>query len=257
MRWYQPSYRRYMVPNSGGNAEAWRATLLGWVDCSRTQRVVKFMTLTEMKAFHENHGGMRNISWSGKVDVVRERLAGALHQAEDEDDAPYHHHDEDENVFTGNHAVVTELTRSSFMKSVPKGKDEGQAKYMALGHRVEKPFISSAMDILNEVYAMNLEAAYAPGLVAPDAKEDGGSFFFMRDTADAVFMMRDDEDDDDLVDAIPVECKCSAVRLQVRVRSRRSVLMSLVERRHSIMSMEATHKRLSLLAVHTMSLSRR
>lgn len=115
-------------------------------------------------------------------------------------------HDEDENVFTGNQAVVTELTRSSFMKSVPKGKNEGQTKYMALGHRAEKPFISSAMDILNDLSFANFEAAYAPGLVAADAEEDSGSFFFMRDTADGVYVVRGDEDDD--VDAIPVECKC-------------------------------------------------
>lgn len=98
--------------------------LLGWVDCTRAQRVVKFMTLSQMKEFHKSHGGLPTITWSGKVDIVRERLAGALDAAENEDGVHCHDY-QDEEISTGEHAPITELARSSFMKPLRKGRDEG------------------------------------------------------------------------------------------------------------------------------------
>jgi len=64
---------------------------------------------------------------------VRDRLAGALDAAENEDGVHCHDY-QDEEISTGENAAITELARSSFMKPLQKGKDEGQAKYAALGH---------------------------------------------------------------------------------------------------------------------------
>ena len=183
------------------SAEERRRILIEWVDCTRVERVVKFMTLAQMKDFHTRHGGLPNISLSGKVDTVRERLAGALKAAEDEgvqDDDD----DLDEGVFTGDYAVATEVARSSFMKPVRGGSDEGQAKFLALGHRAEKVQMEQAHDLYSrkEGGVTSIEAMYSPGLV------HAYKHFFLRGTADGVAIFNLDGDEDRY--AVPVECKC-------------------------------------------------
>ena len=67
-----------------------------------------------------NHGGYQtspgvNFFWSWKVENAQERLADALHNAAE--DEGVHCDDElDEESFTGQDAVITELERSSFME---------------------------------------------------------------------------------------------------------------------------------------------
>jgi hypothetical protein len=90
----------------GSSEEERRELLSSWVRCTPSERVVEFITLSEMKEFYQSRGDLPRIALTGKVESVRVRLAGALHQAEYEDGTGMHYDEDDDAIYSGDNASI-------------------------------------------------------------------------------------------------------------------------------------------------------
>jgi hypothetical protein len=186
-----------MITSKGKTAEDRRAMLTKWIQATRPQRAVMFLSRKELEALAEERGLKEEMKWTtGNLEELKKRLAQLINISEydgldgDADD------DNDQRTLPHQTTYHSEFLSQMFMSRLKAGSDEGMARYAAKGHQAEPAFISEYFEAMESLHknqinylgGCKVDAIYRPGLVY------NKMMYSLRDSSDGVAIITSIDD---------------------------------------------------------------